>query len=619
MSPQPNIFDQVNPSSTTTPPPVTLPVAGAPASGNIFDQVNPAGATGAITAPPASTPPVGPNGQPNPRNVYAATDEESTPEGAAAAIARREGQHPILSGIGQGTESLLQPVFHPIDTVENIVKQSLPPFQVYDSLKKAYPLIQTYENARSQGKSVWESISSANDHARKQDAAAQAVDQAIANYKKNPTQTTAKILTQVAGTVAMLAAGGSGATAEADVPLVTRAAETEAPVAEAAVPKPGIVGKVKNYATDVWNGKKVAQPETQAAVRSGVKSSVEVTNANASAEANAAREAAVPAPVGADKYPVSIIHDEDGNVLNADGRHRVVEAWERGDKTIPVTTKLADGSTEVIEQSPQAVAKKMGLGDSIEEAKAALDNTDANQPYRAGNGEPRKPVYETPIPKASSDATPVKPIKRVNEPNATTPITTTAKNETIVDDHLNALEQQKATAYKKMDDAAGFDVKALKDKLKTDQYNLKQLGSSDPDKAGRLVEAINDSTDRIAEAEAKMKDAGIDPARADALNTRWEAGQDWRDSLRKGTNPDGTIDPKKLWTDAKALRNSKYGDRLEQWFGSKQAADAYVKVLEQAQANGIRAMNRQAFVKQILWTTLPTAALATAGYETLKH
>ncbi len=232
MSPQPNIFDQVNPSSTTTPPPVTLPVAGAPASGNIFDQVNPAGATGAITAPPASTPPVGPNGQPNPRNVYAATDEESTPEGAAAAIARREAQHPILSGIGQGTESLLQPVFHPIDTVENIVKQSLPPFQVYDSLKKAYPLIQTYENARSQGKSVWESISSANDHARKQDAAAQAVDQAIANYKKNPTQTTAKILTQVAGTVAMLAAGGSGATAEADVPLVTRAAETEAPVAE---------------------------------------------------------------------------------------------------------------------------------------------------------------------------------------------------------------------------------------------------------------------------------------------------------------------------------------------------------------------------------------------------
>jgi hypothetical protein len=187
-------------------------------------------------APPA--PHLGPNGQPTPNNVYRATDEESTPEGAAAAIARREAQHPILSGIGRGAESLLQPIFHPIDTVENIVKQSLPPFQVYDSMKRAYPLIQAYENARSQGQSVWQSIAAANDHARKQDAAAQAIDQAMADYKKNPTQTTAKILTQVAGTVALLAAGGSGATAEAETPALPAATAPGTEATEAAETNP---------------------------------------------------------------------------------------------------------------------------------------------------------------------------------------------------------------------------------------------------------------------------------------------------------------------------------------------------------------------------------------------
>jgi hypothetical protein len=232
-------------SNDTIPTPITSGATDhpdAPQSGTAQAPPTPAGffetppaiapptPAGFYDAPPA--PHLGPNGQPNPNNVYRATDEESTPEGAAAAIARREAQHPILSGIGRGAESLLQPVFHPIDTVENIVKQSLPPFQVYDSMKRAYPLIQAYENARSQGQSVWQSIAAANDHARKQDAAAQAIDKAMADYKKNPTQTTAKILTQVAGTVAMLAAGGSGATAEAETPAIAPTAET-APAAEA--------------------------------------------------------------------------------------------------------------------------------------------------------------------------------------------------------------------------------------------------------------------------------------------------------------------------------------------------------------------------------------------------
>ena len=496
---------------------------------------------------------------------------------------------------------------------------------IYQNVREAIPALHAYENARAQGKGIVESVSAANDEMGRQQAARDVLKQRIDEFKKNPQIATIHAIGDAAGLAAATYGGarlGLGAP-EAGTTFDTETGNLVAPTTEAAaapkvagvthvynaatgeveaVPKPGIVGTVKNVAKQVIQGKKVAQPGAQSAVREGVQSSVETTNAAA------AKEPLAPTPT--DKFPVSVEHDADGQVINADGRHRVVEAWERGDQTIPVVTKLADGATEIINQPPQAVAAKMGLGDTVEEAKDALANTDANQPYRAGNGKPRTPVYETPTPKTSSDVTPVKTVKL---PEATEPLTENSKT-TIVDDHLDALEQQKSSAYKRMDDTAGFDVKALKDKLKTDKYNLKQLGSSDPDKTGRLVEAIKDSTDRIAEANEKMKAAGIDPDYADALNKRWEAGQDYKASLLKRTNPDGSMNVKGLWDDAKKMRNDpEYGDRLEQWFGSKDAADAYVKALEKAHAEGLQAMKRQAFVRQILWRVAGTTAAGAVG------
>ena len=256
-------------------------------------------------------------------------------------------------------------------------------------------------------------------------------------------------------------------------------------------------------------------------------------------------------------------------------------------------------------------------GDKVqtEAAKTAWGRVAERHNARMAEEAPHTPSIDLrgsrPAPEvAASDVTPVKTVKL---PEATEPLTENSKT-TIVDDHLDALEQQKSSAYKRMDDTAGFDVKALKDKLKTDKYNLKQLGSSDPDKTGRLVEAINDSTDRIAEANEKMRSAGIDPDYADALNKRWEAGQDYKASLLKRTNPDGSMNVKGLWDDAKKMRNDpEYGDRLEQWFGSKDAADAYTKALEKAHAEGLQAMKRQAFARQILWRVAGTTAAGAVG------
>lgn len=62
--------------------------------------------------------------------------------------------------------------------------------------------------------------------------------------------------------------------------------------------------------------------------------------------------------------------------------------------------------------------------------------------------------------------------------------------------------------------------------------------------------------------------------------------------------------------DAKNLRFSKYGDRLEQFFGSKDAADNYVSELQRMDDLGAHAATKQWVAK---W------AGRIALYETAKH
>ena len=113
-------------------------------------------------------------------------------------------------------------------------------------------------------------------------------------------------------------------------------------------------------------------------------------------------------------------------------------------------------------------------------------------------------------------------------------------NATVVDEHLSALQKQEQAAYAKMDEAAGFDVKAERVQLGNDQYKLKQLGNTEADitQRGNLIESINDSEARIADAEAKMKEAGVDPDIADFIHKQRMAGNDFRKALIKNTSPD---------------------------------------------------------------------------------
>ena len=173
---------------------------------------------------------------------------------------------------------------------------------------------------------------------------------------------------------------------------------------------------------------------------------------------------------------------------------------------------------------------------------------------------------------------------------------------TVLDDQLGALRTSAKAAYKQVDDAVGFDLKAEKQALANDQYKLKQLGNTDSDitQRGNLIEAINDSEGRITAAEQRLTDAGIDPKAADKLHQSLQAGIDYKKALIRYVSPDGeSIRIDGLLNASKQLRFNKYGDRLSQFFGSEKAADDYMEQLQKAQELGAHSMRVQAIAKLV--------------------
>ena len=80
------------------------------------------------------------------------------------------------------------------------------------------------------------------------------------------------------------------------------------------------------------------------------------------------------APV--EQFPVKVTMDEQGNITGADGRHRIIAAIQRGDKTIPVQTTLRDGTTQTLNVDPNKVAKAIGV---TKESLAATDEQNSAQ------------------------------------------------------------------------------------------------------------------------------------------------------------------------------------------------------------------------------------------------
>jgi hypothetical protein len=184
-------------------------------------------------------------------------------------------------------------------------------------------------------------------------------------------------------------------------------------------------------------------------------------------------------------------------------------------------------------------------------------------------------------------------------------------SQTILDEPLAGLRSKEAAAYKRLDDAAGFDLKAAKDQLKLDQRAVKQPGTTPADL--KAIQArIADNSDHIAQAEKNLTDQGIDPKEGDKLHTARMAGQDFKNKLVQSTSDDGITSVDKLLPKLKQLRFSPRGDRLAHFFGSSEAADGFMADLQQAQKNGIAAVRNQQIAKMVL-KYMPHALTAAAG------
>jgi hypothetical protein len=185
-------------------------------------------------------------------------------------------------------------------------------------------------------------------------------------------------------------------------------------------------------------------------------------------------------------------------------------------------------------------------------------------------------------------------------------------NKTLMDEPLNELAQREKAAYKKLDEAAGFDVKETRAKLRDAEYKLKQPEIDDATR-NRLQRVINESKGGITKAESKMAEQGIDPREADILHKQRMAGQEFKKALIQNVSPDGeSVNVDGLLKASKKLRFGKFGDRLEQFMG-KDGADRFMADLQKAQELGAHSMKVQEITKRAAKYALYGLAGAEAG------
>jgi uncharacterized protein (UPF0335 family) len=275
---------------------------------------------------------------------------------------------------------------------------------------------------------------------------------------------------------------------------------------------------------------------------------------------------------------VSIEHDAGGNVVNADGRHRVLVALERGDETIPVQTKLADGTTETLNQPPQIVAEKMGLGKTVQEVRDSIAATDEQQgAVRAGGG--REPVTKM-VGKTVPGAPAVK-------------VTPTASMRTAIQDVSEDIEGRGKSIYQALDKATGNKFTTYTDRLNKINDRLDTLIPDTTEVDDSAIERLEQQKSEIETSQAQLfedlETQGIDPDLVDEAKAHWRQAQALKDvqnalaTSTKGNIAAGAkevVNPDQFVTRLERLNRvpSKGApSRLQQALGSKEAADALVK------------------------------------------
>jgi len=193
-------------------------------------------------------------------------------------------------------------------------------------------------------------------------------------------------------------------------------------------------------------------------------------------------------------------------------------------------------------------------------------------------------------------------------------------NKTVLDEYLKDISTKEKAAYKAQDEAAGFDVKETRAKLKQAEWKVKQPEIDDVTRE-RLTKTIEESKQQIGDAEKRMSEAGVDPKAADNLFKQRKAGEDFKKALVQNVSSDGeSVNVDGLLNAAKKLRFATKGDRLAQFMG-KDGAEQFMAELQKAQEQGVHALTTQKVGKLLgKWVAggLITGGAGTLAYEAFK-
>ncbi len=331
------------------------------------------------------------------------------------------------------------------------------------------------------------------------------------------------------------------------------------------------VGAVYKNTKGLISTKPLQEP-LQAGVRDTINDAVADTKAQIAAN-----------PPKVDAYPVKLVRSPEGDVLDLDGRHRVMQAIERGDPRISVQTTLRDGSVTNLQVDPKMVAKEFGV------TKESLQATDVNQPYRA-NG-PRKPVL---VPKEGAAQNIIENAERTPAKPASKSIRQVAEQ---AGDNVNAAAK---ADYQALDEATGGRFQRFKEKLDAGRKQLRNLSGSEEDvqKEASILKGQKETEDAMQEAFADAKAKGVDPQLVDRANANFKKSQalyDLDNAIKKsttGAHPDvsttelqkeypETLDPRGFHRRIEALYNS---GRLEDALGERGANTLFDHTLEHSGA-----------------------------------
>jgi hypothetical protein len=537
--------------------------------------------------------------------------------------------------VGHHAETVLA---HPVDLAMNLLRGPMAntggeviPATDEEVDKNLPPALRAFRDARAQGKSIWESQQIANHADARASQTRDLLEQSWKEFKARPVEASVRTLLQAVAIAASVYGGHGLASEGIESMAVSRAAAQAKAEAEALNPtptQPGIIQQIRQ-------GAGVAQPGAQSAVKEGVAASEEaiphkgVTPSVHPVETDPTiRDAARLDPFPPDQVKVKVTPPVVGESGEGAGR-------SAGLPTVRITGPRgsaieleADGKTlrvkGIINSGEPGDGQRL-YDNAIQYAKDSGYETFEGDKVQTPAGQTAwQRIAERHAARKSDTGVSSIDLKPSQLPPEPVPAPAGGRlvegHNVVTDPQLQNIQNQAKAAYKAMDEVAGFDVKALKDKLATDQYNLKQLGSADPDKAGRIIEGINDAQSRITEAEGKMRAAGIDPDVPDNLHKALKAGQDFRKVLVNRTDPaTGDVNIKGMLQDAQKLRNNpKYGDRLAQFMGSKEAADTFMQKLAKADAQGVKAASRQQFA---IWfgRIVGTAAVGSTAWAGVTH